>query len=83
MAASTPMRQKPQPSKVFCDHCKDFVGRSTYYRHRSRYYDPRKKSWVSALEQRSQTSSSDSSAEVEKTPEEVCGSHPDPNSECR
>ena len=37
------MEREPPRSinKIFCDHCKEFVGRSTYYRHQARYYDQR------------------------------------------
>ena len=37
-------------NKVFCDYCESFVGRSTYYRHRARYYDQRARQWISDSE---------------------------------
>ena len=52
-------------AKVFCDHCQRFVGRSTYYRHRARYYDQRGKAWICHNQEKTDSSSdSDDSRSV-------------------
>ena len=45
---------------IFCDHCKSHVGRSNYYRHRSRYFDQWTKLWTEMGNDAALTSSSDS-----------------------
>lgn len=50
--------RRSRTSKVFCDHCNTFVGRSTYYRHRSRLYNTTKRLWITEI--LDQSSESDS-----------------------
>ena len=32
--------------RKFCGHCKQFVGYSTYYRHKDRFFDPHTSTWL-------------------------------------
>ena len=70
-ASSEPDRGtvRSRASKVFCEHCRKLVGRSTYYRHRSRFYDTRKRRWIlestSDIDVPHQNSSSEAPSEPE------------------
>ena len=59
MATSSSTSKK---KRVFCDHCQQLVGYSTYYRHRDRFFDTQSSSWVgtSAAEGRQSASASSS-----------------------
>lgn len=63
---------KKSVTKVFCEHCQSFVGRSTYYRHRARYYDQRGKKWFSFTEEvASDSSDSDGPSSQRSISEEL------------
>ena len=32
-------------SRIFCGHCKEFVGKSTFYKHKRRYYNASVRTW--------------------------------------
>jgi hypothetical protein len=54
--------------RLFCEHCKSFLSKSTYYRHRANYFDRRTKVWVSereVVQLSSSRSDSDSSIQLE------------------
>ena len=40
-------RSERQWRPIFCPHCGSSVSKSTYYRHRDRYYDPIADKWES------------------------------------
>ena len=40
---STP---KPKRAKYYCDHCCDYLSKTTYYEHRRVYYDKKLKKWT-------------------------------------
>jgi len=35
-----------QKRKVFCAHCQSWLERSTFYRHRRRFFDEKKREWI-------------------------------------
>ena len=39
------MAASSKKKRVFCDHCQQMVGYSTFYRHRDRFYDAQSSSW--------------------------------------
>ena len=46
------MDQVSQPrqwQQTFCPHCQEKVSKSTYYRHREKYYDVRSNEWEKAV----------------------------------
>jgi hypothetical protein len=46
--------QERQPGekrpRLFCQHCQQSVSNSTYYRHRERFFDTAKKTWVNGTD---------------------------------
>ena len=56
---SVPLSKK-SASNIYCDHCQSFVGRSTYYGHRARYYNQREKRWECSQKGIAQSSNSES-----------------------
>ena len=44
----------PSKKRKYCFHCLEYIGYSTYYRHRERFFDPVSKQWT--LESCSSTS---------------------------
>ena len=38
-------------ARLYCEHCKESVSHSTYYRHRSKYYDEVANAWCRDDEQ--------------------------------
>ena len=43
--------------RVHCEHCKEFLSKSTYYRHRMRYFNAVSKQWVTIEDHNDSTSS--------------------------
>lgn len=39
----------PVKKRHFCPHCSEFVGYSTYYRHRDKYFDLQTQQWNKAM----------------------------------
>ena len=45
---------KDTSSHYFCGHCKDYVGKSTFYKHKKRYYNHSARAWRFAESAKSQ-----------------------------
>lgn len=45
---------KDSSSHYFCGHCKDYVGKSTFYKHKKRYYNHSARTWRFAETAKSQ-----------------------------
>ena len=39
------MNEVRQRERMYCPHCKEKVSKSTYYRHRAEFHDPRTRCW--------------------------------------
>ena len=54
--------------RVYCEHCVEYLKKSTYYRHKRRFFDPQSKTWakeIQALDEDPSTSTSlDSNDEI-------------------
>lgn len=37
--------RKQRKRRVYCEHCEQYLSKSTYYRHKSKYYDPSNETW--------------------------------------
>ena len=46
------MSEVRQRERLYCPHCEEKVSKSTYYRHRAEFYDPRTRSWIEPGNQR-------------------------------
>ena len=65
---ATASLSKKAASKIFCDHCQSFVGKSTYYRHRARYYNQQGKRWERGDGNSTESLSSESEGESVSEP---------------
>ena len=82
MERVTLSQRNKHTAKVFCDHCQGFVGRSTYYRHRSKFYDQRRKPWTFPTEEITDSSSDSESVIVPDTQESVTVDSEEPQGHC-
>ena len=64
MESSGPLLAGKKRRRLFCEHCKSFKSKTAYYRHRAKYFDPRRKVWTSEREV-VQPSSSDSDSSIQ------------------
>ena len=60
---ATASMSKKAASKIFCDHCQSFVGKSTYCCHWARYYNQQGKRWERSNGNITESSSSESEGE--------------------
>ena len=37
--------RKQRKRRLYCEHCEQYLSKSTYYRHKSKYYDPSNRTW--------------------------------------
>ena len=53
--------------RVYCDHCDNYLSKSTYYRHRSKYYNIATGKWIKVSDATNPSSSSSASDEDNNT----------------
>ena len=58
--------------RIFCPHCGEWVTKSTFYRHKNKFFNNRTKTWIENVGASRRSSCSDSSDESDRTLEERC-----------
>ena len=53
--------------RKYCDHCENYLSKSTYYRHRSKYYNIATGKWIKVSDTTNPSSSSSASDEDSST----------------